>query len=122
MAIDSREKRASTVAVSLYPAAPPVQAGTAGLDKEDRQLSGYGYVGIPIVVPSGLDTREGRASSIAISFYPATPSIQAGSAGLDDEDRQIAGYGYAKIDVGDPPAPTATPSRARTVMLLRLRR
>lgn len=46
---------------------------------------------------ANLDTREKRASSIAISLYPATPSIQAGSSGLDDEDRQMAGYGYSAI-------------------------
>ncbi len=46
---------------------------------------------------ANLDTREKRASSVAISLYSMGPPIQAGSAGLDDEDRQIAGYGYSAI-------------------------
>jgi hypothetical protein len=47
-----------------------------------------------------LDTREKRASAIAIALYPAGPSVQPDGAGLDDEDRQIAGYGYSGIAAG----------------------
>ncbi len=49
---------------------------------------------------ANLDTREKRASSIAISLYSMGPSVQAGSAGLDTEDRQIVGYGYSGIAAG----------------------
>ena len=51
---------------------------------------------------ANLDTREKRASAITISLYPAGPSIQAGASGLDDEDRQIAGYGYSAIAAASP--------------------
>ncbi len=46
---------------------------------------------------ANLDTREKRASSIAICLYSMGPSIQAGFSGLDSEDRQMAGYGYSAI-------------------------
>ena len=54
-----------------------------------------------------LDTREKRASSIAISLYSMGPSVQAGSAGIDLEDRQIIGYGYSGIAAGEPVAAVA---------------
>lgn len=66
---------------------------------------------------ANLDTREKRASSIAISLYPMAPSIQAGSSGLDDEDRQMAGYGYSAISTSTAVAPPAA-SRARYFVLL----
>jgi len=53
---------------------------------------------------ANLDTREKRASSVAISLYSMGPSIQAGSAGLDSEDRQIVGYGYSAIAAASPSA------------------
>lgn len=62
---------------------------------------------------ANLDTREKRASSVAISLYPMAPSVQAGSAGLDDEDRQIAGYGYSAISAAA--APTTRASRLTLV-------
>ena len=62
---------------------------------------------------ANLDTREKRASSVAISFYSMGPSIQAGSSGLDAEDRQIVGYGYSAIAVA---APAAAPDVSGMVM------
>ncbi len=59
---------------------------------------------------ANLDTREKRASSVAISLYSMGPSVQAGSAGLDLEDRQIVGYGYSAIAAS---AAVVTDSRSR---------
>ncbi len=59
---------------------------------------------------ANLDTREKRASSVAISLYSMCPSIQAGSSGLDNEDRQMVGYGYSAIAAG---VAVVTDSRSR---------
>jgi len=45
-----------------------------------------------------IDTLERRASTIAVSFYAMSPSVQADGA-IDLEDRRLAGYGYSGIAV-----------------------
>ena len=65
MAIDTREKRASVVAISLYSMGPSIQAGSAGLDDEDRQIAGYGYSGI--AVGAGAVTRSSRLTLLGVS-------------------------------------------------------
>ena len=51
MAVDTLEKRASIIALSLYSMGPSVQAdGT--IDTEDRQIIGYGYSGIAADAPA----------------------------------------------------------------------
>lgn len=66
MAIDTREKRASVVTISLYPMGPSIQAGDSGIDLEDRQMVGYGYSGIDTsAVPS---TRVSRKTLLSVGF------------------------------------------------------
>ena len=48
-----------------------------------------------------IDTLEKRASTIAVSFYCMSPSVQADGT-IDLEDRQIAGYGYSGIAADAP--------------------
>ncbi len=46
-----------------------------------------------------IDTKEKRASIVAISFYPMGPSATP-NVSQDQEWRQIAGYGYSGILAG----------------------
>jgi len=52
MAIDTREKRASIIAICCYPMAGSVTSN-ASPDAEWRQEAGYGYAGIAAASPGG---------------------------------------------------------------------
>ena len=55
MAIDSRTKRASTIATSFYSLGPSVQpSGT--FDAEQRRVVGYGYSGIAAGAPAAAQS------------------------------------------------------------------
>ena len=50
MAIDTREKRQSVIAISFYPMGPSVTPNAAQ-DQEWRQQAGYGYSGVAAAAP-----------------------------------------------------------------------
>ena len=54
-----------------------------------------------------LDTEKKRRSSIAIGAYFLGPSVLPDTSGLDEAERQVAGYGYYGILV-DPPVELET--------------
>lgn len=57
MAIDSREKRQSVVAISFYPMGPSVTPN-ASKDQEWRQEAGYSYSGIAAGAPQEVFRRR----------------------------------------------------------------
>ncbi len=59
MAIDTEKKRASTVALSLYCMGPSVRPD-GGLDAGDRQVVGYGYIGITPTVAAVVPQHIGH--------------------------------------------------------------
>jgi len=77
MAIDTREKRASVVGVGSVWSPPSVQAGTAGLDAEDRQIVGWSYAGI--AVATGPAPPPVLASLSPPWGPPGTPVVLTGS-------------------------------------------
>lgn len=76
MAIDTREKRASTVAVSLYPLGPSVTPNS-DKDQEWRQQAGYGYSGILVSAITGSVTLTAPAISQTLSAPALSQSLEA---------------------------------------------
>lgn len=66
--LDSREKRASSVAINLYPAGPGNAFGTNGMSTPERQVAGYGYYGIAAEVSTTTAAIVAQEIGISLSI------------------------------------------------------
>jgi len=96
MAIDSREKRQSIVAISLYSMGPSVTAN-AGQDQEWRQEAGYSYSGI---LAGGVPAPPVVTNQVLISYghHVAARGAKSYSVGQANKFYTLLGLKKWKIE------------------------